>query len=259
MTCTKIYKTNQNKTSFPSKKVSVLKFGGDILENQEKLHSIIKKALFNRDQFGNLIIVHGWGKDLDQMQKEANIEIIKKNGLRFTDIRTLSLCSILAKKYNFLISKMVENLGFQVVGFQGKNNEFMKAKQKEELGLIGEIDKKSFKKEVLFNYLNQDFVPIFSPLIQNLNSNQSLLNINADNLAGFLAGELESELFFFSEVGGVLDEQKNLITELDHEKHQKLSKLGVISGGMVPKLEEAFKSLENGAKTAYILNDISAL
>jgi acetylglutamate kinase len=259
MTCTRIHYSNQTDFSYSKKKISVLKFGGDILENEEKLFSILKNALKNKEKFGNLVIVHGWGKDLDKLQKESGIEIVKKDGLRFTDEKTLGLCSVLKEKYSSLISNLLKKLEFELATFQGENTIFLNAKQKQGLGLVGEMDETNFQKQDFLGFINKVFnqnqIPIFSPLIKS-SSSKALLNINADSLAGFLAGTLQADLYFFSEVGGVLDEQKNLISDLSFEQCQKLLELGVISGGMVPKLQEAYKTVQNGAKNVYILNNL---
>ncbi len=242
-------------------KTVVIKYGGAAML-EPALRAITAQDIVMMRYIGlNPIVVHGGGPAINAMLKKLNIESrFSKNGLRITDEATMDVVEmVLAGRVNKDIVNLINQAGGKAVGLTGKDGRLFCARKAvqedgEDIGLVGEIN--SVNPKVIKAVCDAGLIPVIAPIATDLNG--GTWNVNADTAAGDLAAAIQAEkLVFLTDTPGLLRD-KNDPESLIHRLHSKdvetLKQMGVISGGMVPKIDACLKALDFGVRRTHIID-----
>lgn len=243
-----------------SGKTVVIKYGGAAMLSTELSEKIMEDITLLKYVGMNPIVVHGGGGDINKMLKKYEIEPEFHNGLRVTDTATMDIVQmVLMGKINKDIVSLLGIAGAKAIGLCGKDAGLIKAEKMladdgYDLGHVGKITEINTK---LLNTLAMDeYVPVIAPI--GVGENGESYNINADTVAGDIAAALSAEkLIFLTDIDGIRsepDDPSTLIYEICIDEIYKYINKGVISGGMLPKVEGCIKAIRNGVKRTHILN-----
>ena len=239
--------------------LTVVKIGGNVIDNSKNLHEFLKSFT---DLPGYKILVHGGGKVATKLSDELGIEAKMVDGRRITDIETLRIVTMV---YGGLINKNIvaqmQSYGSNAIGLTGADGNLIKAKKRPvkdiDFGFVGDLDENSVNSDFLSNLLRIGAVPVFAALTHD--GDGQLLNTNADTIASSIAVALsknfETSLIYCFEKKGVLkdvDDDDSVISEIKSSEFDTLKDQGIIAGGMLPKLHNAFAAIKNGVKDVYI-------
>ena len=230
----------------------VIKCGGSVLVDQNLFNIFIKDiAVLNKLGF-NPIIVHGGGKRINSKLLGLNIKSNFINGLRVTDKNTINIVDDVLIEFNKEIVDALKNQSCETRRITSKEYNIITVKpESDELGFVGTPT--SIKTNVLKEIIKVNEVPVVAPL--GLDKNNQTFNINADTVAGAIAKELKARrLMIISDVEGVLDDKKKLIPEINSKKAKELIDQEVISGGMIPKINNCIDVASNGVKGVVIID-----
>lgn len=231
----------------------VIKYGGHAMEKPELSRAFAEDLTLLAGQGTHFVIVHGGGPQISSLLKRLHIESRFADGLRVTDEAAMEVVEmVLCGQVNKVVVSELARRGVPAAGISGRDGGLLRARQKNPaLGLVGEII--SVNPTLPRCLLDSGFVPVVAPVASG--PEQEALNINADTAAGALAGALDAEYFvLISDVPGVLDGKGSLIPELDGAQITTLREAGVISGGMIPKVEACMHALAAGCRRALILD-----
>jgi len=230
----------------------VIKCGGSVLVDQNLFDIFIKDiAVLNKLGF-NPIIVHGGGKRINSKLLELNIKSNFINGLRVTDKNTINIVENVLIEFNKEIVDALKNQSCETRRITSKEYNIITVKpESDELGFVGTPT--NIRTNVLEEIIKVNEVPVVAPL--GLDKNNQTFNINADTVAGSIAKELKARrLMIISDVEGVLDNEKKLIPEINSQKAKELIDQEVISGGMIPKINNCLDVASNGVKGVVIID-----
>ena len=230
----------------------VIKCGGSVLVDQNLFDIFIKDiAVLNKLGF-NPIIVHGGGKRINSKLLELNIKSNFINGLRVTDKNTIDIVENVLIEFNKEIVDALKNQSCETRRITSKEYNIMTVKpESDKLGFVGTPT--NIKTNILEEIIKVNEVPVVAPL--GLDKNNQIFNINADTVAGSIAKELKARrLMIISDVEGVLDNEKKLIPEINSQKAKELIDQEVISGGMIPKINNCLDVASNGVKGVVIID-----
>jgi acetylglutamate kinase len=230
----------------------VIKCGGSVLVDPALFKIFIEDVAVLKKLGFNPIIVHGGGKRINNRLNELNIESSFINGLRVTDKNTINIVEDVLIEFNKEIVDALKKQSCETKKITSRESNIITVKpENDKLGFVGtptNIDTNILKKITKANE-----VPIIAPL--GLDQNNQTFNINADTVAGSIAKELKARrLMIISDVEGVLDNEKKLIPEIDSIKANKLIDQEVISGGMIPKINNCLDVASNGVKGVVIID-----
>ena len=233
-------------------KTMVVKIGGASLED-EALKRRFCEDLLLLDWVGvQLVVVHGGGKQISSMLARLGVTATFDRGQRVTDDATLEVVEmVLAGSINADLVRQINYLGGNAVGLSGCDGKLASATiTRPELGRVGEIDHVDRK---VIDRLISDFIPVLAPLATGPDGRP--LNVNADVFASRLAAAIGAEkLVLLTDVSGVLDADKQLISTLTAQRGRDLIERGVISGGMIPKVEHALATVADGVPKVHIID-----
>jgi acetylglutamate kinase len=244
------------------KHVAVLKLGGELLESDQRLPAL-SKAIKSAAKKMRLVVVHGGGREIDAALAQVGIPKRQIDGLRVTDGDTLNIVvSVLAGSVNTKFVAAINAAGGRAVGLTGADAGVApvekaaphKATNGEtvDLGRVG-TPVKAPSPELIATLCKAGYVPVIACVSSSKNG--KLFNVNADTLAGSLAGRLKaSRLVIAGATPGVLDKKNQTIPRLDKERIEKLIKSGTANAGMVAKLEACKAALKGGAKNVVIVD-----
>ncbi|MEI6729804.1 MAG: acetylglutamate kinase [Pseudomonadota bacterium] len=244
----------------------VIKYGGHAM-GEEALSKQFARDVILMKQVGiNPIIVHGGGPQIGKMLDRLKISSSFVDGLRVTDAATVEIVEmVLCGSINKQIVTAINEEGGKAIGLSGKDANLITAKRVTrkakdpdsnienvlDLGFVGEPE--YIDTTILDTLYESDIIPVIAPI--GIGRNGETYNINADTVAGALAAALEAcKLIILTDVSGVLDKDKNQISELTPKEAHKLVKNGTISGGMIPKIDTCVHAVENGCRAAHILD-----
>lgn len=244
----------------------VIKFGGSAMGDDSNLKNFASNIVLLKQIGINPIVVHGGGPQIGQMLKKLNINSSFVDGLRITDADTVDVVEmVLAGSINKMIVKEINAAGGRAVGISGKDGNFITAKRVTRTkkdpdsniekilnyGFVGEPCK--IDTEVLSVFEDSDIIPVIAPI--GLGEAGETFNINADTVAGHVAAALQaSKLIILSDVDGVMLPNGELVSHLNIATAKQMISNGVITGGMIPKIETCIRALENNVGFAHILN-----
>jgi len=246
-------------------KTIVIKYGGHAMVDDELKSSFAKDIVLLKYIGISPVIVHGGGPQIGEMLKKLNIQSTFVSGMRVTDKETMNIVEmVLAGKVNKDIVNLINKNGGKGIGLSGKDGELIKAKKLVindenelvktpeiiDLGHVGEVESVNTK---VIDTIKEEFIPIIAPV--GIGDDFEPYNINADLVAGAVASALKAEkLILLTDVRGILDRDKNLLSSLDKEKIRLMKKDGTIQGGMIPKVDCALSALESGVNKAHIID-----
>jgi acetylglutamate kinase len=230
----------------------VIKCGGSVLINQELFNIFIQDISTLKKLGLSPIIVHGGGKRINNKLSELNIKSNFIKGLRVTDDTTINVVEDVLIEFNKEIVNALKNKNCVAKRITSKEYNIINIKpESEKLGFVGIPTK--IKTSVLKEIVKNDEIPVIAPL--GLNDKDQTFNINADTVAGSIAKELKARrLLIISDVEGVLDEDNKLIVEIDSAKAKEMINGGIISGGMIPKINNCLDVASNGVKGVVIID-----
>jgi acetylglutamate kinase len=244
--------------------VIVVKYGGHAMGDEEKGRSFARDMVLLEQSGVNPVVVHGGGPQIGSMLEKLGIKSRFSAGLRITDKATVEIVEmVLAGSINKQIVGTINAQGGRAIGLCGKDGNMVIARKVSragaggdvedvvDLGFVGEPDK--VDTTVLEQVLGRELIPVLAPVEQGVDG--ETYNVNADTFAGAIAGALcAKRLLFLTDVPGVLDKDKNLIKHLKLDDIRGLIADGVITGGMIPKVETCIYALERGVEGVVILD-----
>ncbi|HTK07511.1 MAG TPA: acetylglutamate kinase [Ktedonobacteraceae bacterium] len=220
-------------------KTLVIKLGGSTLEHQR---GVLQDIIWLHTLGAHPVLVHGGGPYINEWLTKLQLPTRFENGLRVTDAATLEVVRmVLLGQVNQGLVLMASQMGGKAVGLSGTDGGMVHAHIADErLGFVGEVDKVDATSVQVM--IEQGYIPIIAPLGEGPNG--TCLNINADLVASHLAGALDAEkLIFLSNVAGICRNDGSLISELTEPEARQLMQEGVISGGMIPKVDACLEAL----------------
>lgn len=241
-------------------KTVVIKYGGAAMENPVLRQSTAEDITLMKYVGMNPVVVHGGGPAINRRLKQLGVEAKFHNGLRITDAETIEVVEmVLCGTINKEIVTLLNLAGGDAVGLSGKDGNLLHTKRMEtedgvDIGFVGEVTGVHYK---IINVLTAaGLIPVIAPLATDEKGNT--WNINADTAAGEIAAAISAEkLVFLTDTPGLLLDPKDpnsLVAHLDYREIQRLTAEGVISGGMIPKVEACLKALDYGVKKTHIID-----
>ena len=235
-----------------SNELIVIKCGGSVLLDVGLFNQFIEDISAINHLGLSVIVVHGGGKNIKKELDKHKIESKFIDGLRVTDENTMTIVEKALLELNTEILNNLTNKEANAKSVTPKSENIIKINpEKKELGFVG--NPKKINKEVLLNIVTEKKVPIVAPM--GVGDDGKIYNINADVVSGSIAKELNSRrLLLMTDVEGVLDKDKNLISEIDSKLALKMLKDGDISGGMIPKINTCLDAVNNGVTGVVIVD-----
>jgi len=249
-------------------KTVVIKYGGHAMINDDLKQAVIKDVILMKLIGINPVIVHGGGPEITDMLNRLNIPSQFVAGCRVTDAATMEIVEmVLVGKINKEIVARINRHGGKAVGLSGKDANLIEAVRKmgrsvdsegretlQDIGLVGDV--KKINPEIIQTVINEGYIPVVAPV--GVGEEGESYNINADYVAGEIAAALNADkLILLTDVEGIFEDYNNrdtLISELRLGEVQERIAGGVISGGMIPKVECCVRALRGGVKTTHILD-----
>jgi acetylglutamate kinase len=230
----------------------VIKCGGSVLVDPKLFEIFIKDVVVLNKLGFNPIVIHGGGKRINNKLGELNIKSDFINGLRVTDKNTINIVEDVLIEFNKEIVNALKDQSCEARRITSREYNIITVKpESDKLGFVG--NPTHIKTDVLKEIIKANEVPIVAPL--GLDKNNQTFNINADTVAGSVAKELKARrLMIISDVEGVLDNEKKLIPEINSQKAKELIDQEVISGGMIPKINNCLDVASNGVKGVVIID-----
>ncbi len=232
--------------------IIVIKCGGSVLLDENLFKQFIEDVSVIYKLGLSAIVVHGGGKNIKKKLDKLNIESKFIDGLRVTDEITIKVVEEALLELNSEIINNLKNFQTNVKAVTPKSENIIKIiPEKKKLGFVG-IPKK-IDKEKIINIIGEKKIPIIVPM--GIGEDEKIYNINADVAAGAVAKELNSRrLLLMTDVEGVLDKDKKLLTEINTSVAEKMLKDGDISGGMIPKINTCLDAANNGVMGVVIVD-----
>ena len=235
-----------------SKEKIVIKCGGSILLDPNLFENFIEDIVTMKKLGLTPMVVHGGGPRIKKKLDELNIETKFIMGLRVTDEKVIKVVEDVMINFNKEIVDALEKKSCKGKSITIKENNIIYVQQKsKELGFVG--FPKKIDVDVIKNIIKDDFVPVITPM--GIDERNQAYNINADIAAGALATNLKSRrLLLMTDVEGVYDKNKKIISEIKTNDAEKLIHDGTISEGMIPKMRTCINAAENGVRAVVIID-----
>ncbi len=247
-------------------KTVVIKYGGHAMVNEALKEAFAQDVVLMKYVGLRPVIVHGGGPQISEVMDKMGIKPVFVEGQRVTDEATMSVVEmVLVGTVNKGIVGLINRHGGRAVGLSGRDGDMVVAEKMQiyrysgedrppeiiDIGRVGKV--KKVNPEVLETLMENGFLPVIAPV--GVGPDGEAYNINADLVAGAIAGALKAEkLIYLTDVEGVKDEEGNLLSSLDLRALEELLEAGVAKGGMIPKLKSARKALLAGVKKAHIID-----
>lgn len=240
-------------------KLFVIKIGGNVIDNSENLYEFLKN--FSALE-GEKILVHGGGKIATKISNDLGIEPKMIDGRRITDIQSLQVVTMVyAGLINKNIVAQLQAHGCNAIGLTGADGNFIRTRKRPvatvDYGYVGDIHDGSIATHQIHRLIEAGFIPVFSAITHDGQS--QLLNTNADTIASAVAVAMsalyETHLIYCFEKKGVLQDttdERSVIPEISAEYYNHLKAEGVITEGMIPKLDNAFAAINAGVASVII-------
>ena len=248
-------------------KTIVVKYGGNAMLNDELKNKVLQDIVFLQCAGMRPVVVHGGGPEITRMLMQAGKKSEFVSGLRVTDAESVGIAEMaLVGKINTDLVARLNTLGGKAVGLNGKDATLIQAKKHladvyengevnlVDIGYVGNVEK--VNTELIDVLLNAGFIPVIAPT--GVGAQGETYNINADSVAGEVAGALKAEkLLVLTDVRGIYSDyrdENSFISTLAFEKAQELIIRGKIDGGMIPKVRACITALSGGAKKTHIID-----
>ena len=239
-----------------SGKIVVIKYGGNAMINEDLKQQVMEDIALLWLIGVKVVLVHGGGPEISETMKRLGKESVFVNGLRVTDKETVDIVQmVLAGKINKTLVNLIQMKGGHAVGLSGIDGGIIEATMKDEaLGYVGEITK--IRTQPIVDLLEKNCIPVISTVASDRQGNT--YNINGDTAAAYIAGALGAErLIMMTDIAGILldkDDPSTLIPHITVEEAKGLYGSGVISGGMIPKVDCCIEALEHGVNNVVIMD-----
>ncbi|MBQ8194586.1 MAG: acetylglutamate kinase [Oscillospiraceae bacterium] len=238
-------------------KVVVVKYGGNAMTNDDLKQAVMSDIVLLSLVGIKIVLVHGGGPEINAMLKKTNKESKFINGLRYTDEETVDIVQmVLAGKVNKDLVSLLQSHGGSAMGFCGLDGNLLVAEELDpQLGYVGEITE--VNTGVITTALNNGYIPVISTVATG-GDGKTVYNINADTAAARIAAELHaSSLILMTDIIGLLedkDDESTLIRTAGVSEIPYLKKQGIISGGMIPKIDCCVEAVRRGVPKANIID-----
>ena len=230
----------------------VIKYGGNVLIDRNVFNNFIED-IFLLNKLGlSVVVVHGGGPRIEKELKKEKIQTKFLNGLRVTDKKVIKIVENVLIDFNNDIVNSLNKKGSKAVSVNSKvNNIISVVPDRQELGFVGIPNKIDI--DIIKDMINKNQIPVVAPL--GLDIGNLSYNINGDTVASAIAKKLKSRrLLLMTNVEGVYDDRKNLISEIKPFDIENLIKLKIVQGGMIPKIQNCIDAVENGVRGVVILD-----
>ena len=237
-------------------KIIVIKYGGNAMINDKLKEQVMEDIVLLHLVGVEVVLVHGGGPEITETLKRMGKDSIFLNGLRVTDKETADVVQmVLAGKINKSLVNLLQIKGGAAIGLSGLDGHMIKAEMKnKDLGYVGEITDVDVKP--IIDLINNDYIPVVSTI--GCDEEGNVYNINADTAAAYIAGKMRAErLITMTDIEGILrdrNDPKSLIQCIDIAEAKELFDTGIISGGMIPKVQCCIDAIEKGVKKVTILD-----
>lgn len=239
-----------------SGKIVVVKYGGNAMINQELKQQVMEDIVLLWLVGVKVVLVHGGGPEISQLMEKLGKEPVFVDGLRVTDKETMDIVQmVLSGKVNKTLVNLLEMQGGRAMGISGIDGGLIRAEARDpRLGYVGKITGVDIRPVI--DMLEKGYIPVISTL--GCDEQGNAYNINGDTAAAFIAGALGAErLIMMTDIAGILRDQHDpatLIPKLTVSQAKELYASGVISGGMIPKVDCCVDALSKGVKSVIIMD-----
>ena len=248
-------------------KTVVVKYGGNAMLSDDLKNKVLQDIVFLRLAGMRPVVVHGGGPEITAMLKQAGKKSEFVSGLRVTDAETVAIAELaLVGRTNTDLVRRLNILGGNAIGLNGKDGKLLEAKKHladvyedgqvnlVDIGFVGTVDK--INTDLLNLLIQNDYIPVIAP--NGLGADGETYNINADSVAGEVAGALKAEmLLMLTDVRGIYEDhhdESTFLSTLTFEKAHELIIKGSIDGGMIPKVKACITALSGGAHKTHIID-----
>ena len=237
-------------------KTIVVKYGGNAMINEDLKLQVMEDIVLLHLIGVKVVLVHGGGPEITETLKKIGKESVFVDGLRVTDEETISVVQmVLAGKINKSLVNLLQINGGHAIGISGLDGHMIEAEIKDKrLGYVGKITKVDVKP--ICDLLEKGYIPVVSTI--GCDNDGNVYNINADTAAAYIAGDMRAErLITMTDIEGILrdkDDHSSIIPCMDIKMAKELFENGVISGGMIPKVECCIDAIYRGVKKVTILD-----
>ncbi len=237
-------------------KVVVVKYGGNAMVNEDLKNKVMRDIVLLQLIGVKVVLVHGGGPEITEELNKIGKESKFVDGLRVTDKETADVVQmVLAGKINKSLVNIMQNNGGKAIGLCGIDGHMIEAKQMDEKwGYVGEIT--NINPEPILDVLEKGYIPVISTV--GCDAENNVYNINADTAAAGIAGMLGAEcLISMTDIAGICEDPKDpetLIKIINVSEAPQLIKRGIISGGMIPKIDCCVEAIRRGVKRVFIID-----
>lgn len=240
----------------------VIKYGGHAMIDPSLRDSFARDVVLMKYVGVHPVVVHGGGPQIDEMLKSMGVVSERLDGLRVTDDRTMDVVEmVLGGKLNQEIVSLIASHGGRAVGLTGRDDSFIlaervttmrtKSGQMVDPGRVGAV--RTVNPDVVQKLVGAGFIPVIAPVA--VDSTGRALNVNADTVAGKVAEALHAaKLVLMTDISGVKDETGEIASSLSAQRIDELKALGVIDGGMIPKVDCALEAVRGGCQKCHIID-----
>ncbi len=237
-------------------KVVVVKYGGNAMINEKLKQSVMSDIVLMSLIGIKVVLVHGGGPEITEMLDKIGKKSEFVDGLRVTDKETVDIVQmVLGGKINKSLVNLLQNKGGKAMGLCGTDGHLIEARQKDpRLGFVGEITK--VNPQPIIDVSDSGYIPVISTI--GCDNDGNVYNINADTAAAKIAAELHAEsLISMTDISGIMrnpEDPESLISKITASEAPKLIENGVISGGMIPKVNCCIDAIHSGVKRVFIID-----
>jgi len=237
-------------------KIVVVKYGGNAMINESLKQQVMEDIVLLWLIGVKVVLVHGGGPEISETMEKLGKKAVFVDGLRVTDKETVDIVQmVLAGKVNKTLVNLLEMNGGKAMGISGMDGRLIESEVKDEkLGYVGKITKINI--QPVIDLLEKGYIPVISTL--GCDKEGNAYNINGDTAAAYIAGAMNAErLIMMTDIAGILrdkDDPSTLIPEVTISEAKKLYDEGVISGGMIPKVDCCIEALEKGVENVIIMD-----
>ena len=237
-------------------KTVVIKYGGNAMVNEQLKQQVMEDICLLWLIGVRVVLIHGGGPEISETMKKFGKKSEFVNGLRVTDKETIDIVQmVLAGKVNKTLVNLLQMMGGHAVGLSGIDGGILEANMKDEtLGYVGEITK--IRTQPITDLLEKNYIPVISTIASDRQGNT--YNINGDTAAASIAGALNAEcLIMMTDIAGLLrdkDDPSTLIPAITVSEAKELFETGVISGGMIPKVDCCIEAIEKGVRHVVMMD-----
>ena len=235
-----------------SNDIIVIKCGGSVLLEKNLFNQFIEDISVINKLGLSAVVVHGGGKNIQKKLDEHNLKSVFIDGLRVTDEKTIKIVEEALLELNFEILSEINNHHANSVSISPKKNNVIRViPERKELGFVGTPTE--IKKNTILEIINEKKIPLIVPM--GIGEDNNIYNINADVAAGAIAKELNARrLLLMTDVEGVLDKSKHLISEINSSMANEMLENKTIEGGMIPKIKTCLDAVNNGVTGVVIVD-----